>query len=123
MHEPTRPDLNSAFCTIISAGTEITALTYNSHADKLFWTAGPRIWSLSLRSREGDAQLFGEIKTACSIAHMALDWITGNFYFVCKHSRILVCDLHPGDTAMLCSKLITVGVKRITWLALDPNAG
>ncbi|MEQ2308771.1 hypothetical protein AMECASPLE_031649, partial [Ameca splendens] len=64
-----------------------------------------------------------EIKTQRSIQHveqMAIDWLTGNFYFVDHSSdKIFVCN-HAGDTCVTILQLDLLNPKGI---ALDPLMG
>ncbi|XP_076118890.1 low-density lipoprotein receptor-related protein 1B-like [Alosa pseudoharengus] len=64
-----------------------------------------------------------EVKTAQSlrnVEHMAIDWFTGNFYFMDRVSdRIFVCN-SAGDT---CVTVIDVDLVNPKSMALDPSVG
>lgn len=103
--------------------TSITALTYDAGANMIFWTAGRTIFNMSLTANEGQGQRLGEIESLCSVVGMVLDYITGNFYIACKHSRVVVCNWRSSSVRMYCSKPITVAIRGIDWFAFNPNEG
>lgn len=54
------------------------------------------------------------------VEHMAIDWLTGNFYFVDRVTdKIFVCN-HVGDTCVTILQLDLLNPKGI---ALDPLMG
>lgn len=54
------------------------------------------------------------------VEHMAIDWLTGNFYFVDRvNDRIFVCS-EQGDA---CVTIIDLDIQNPKGLALDPIMG
>ncbi len=54
------------------------------------------------------------------VEHMAIDWLTGNFYFVDRvNDRIFVCS-EQGDA---CVTIIELDIQNPKYLALDPIMG
>ncbi|KAL7831561.1 hypothetical protein SRHO_G00310640 [Serrasalmus rhombeus] len=54
------------------------------------------------------------------VEHMALDWLTGNFYFVDRvNDRIFAC----GEKADACVTIVELDLQNPRGIALDPSAG
>jgi len=54
------------------------------------------------------------------VEHMAIDWLTGNFYFIDRvNDRIFVCS-EQGDS---CVTIIDLDIQNPKGLALDPIMG
>ena len=67
-----------------------------------------------------------------SVNQMALDWASGNWYFLDdSREMILLCSLRSDDDAndgerdnkFLCKTVVSVHVSKPRGIALDPNAG
>ena len=64
-----------------------------------------------------------------SVNQMALDWASGNWYFLDdSREMILLCSLRSDDVPepvnkFLCKTVVSVHVSKPRGIALDPNAG
>ena len=106
----------------------VSALAHRVEANLIFWVAGPNLWSMALRAEGGRKRLLGVIgmeRCELPINSMAYDWITGNFFFICRFKVVLLCGSHKGfdQQQMLCISLSEFYTLSNNTIALVPQVG
>ncbi|TRY82421.1 hypothetical protein DNTS_016378 [Danionella cerebrum] len=100
-------------------GTQLLDFIYRD--ESLCWlSVGPdtgQLWCARITKLKGFSE---RRQIRIDVEHMAIDWLTGNFYFVDRvNDRISVCSVH-GDT---CVTIIDLNIQNPKGLALDPMMG
>ncbi|KAF5890990.1 low-density lipoprotein receptor-related protein 1B-like, partial [Clarias magur] len=101
---------------------EIQTLDFVRLDGEVCWISAGQLWCAEMNKRSGVMAQRRRIKISQNlqnVEHMAIDWLTGNFYFVDRVSdRISVC----AEKVDACVTIIETDVHNPRGIALDPMA-